>query len=766
MSDVQISNISRRGFLAGLGLGGFVLATGLPLNVLADEPKYGADTMAGGTVDNPLIFVAIDEDGSVTILCHRSEMGQGVLTSLPMVVADEMEADWSRVNVVQAPGNEARFGSQNTDGSRSMRHFFSPMRRCGAAARLMLEKAAAATWDVPLTEVKAVKHEVVHTTSGKRLGYGEIAKAAAKLDVPAHKELRLKDKNEYRYIGKGETDLINGFDMTTGKAVYGMDVRLPDMLYAVVARPPVYGGKVASYDAAEALKVPGVVKVVALDSPAIPSAFMPLGGIGVIARNTWAAIKGRKALKITWEDGPNASYSSDSYRDLLTERSQAPGETIRDQGNVETALENATSRLESLYYIPHLAQAPMEPPAATVRIQDGKVEAWACVQAPEAAKGVIAGLTGVPAENVTVNVTLLGGGFGRKAKPDFAGEAALLSKAMDGQPVKVTWTREDDLHHGYLHTVSVERLEGGLDASGKTVAWRHRSASPSITALFGPDPKHQALFEQGLGLINTPFDIPNLRLQTVQAEAHTRVGWFRSVTNIPHAFAIQSFIAELAHQAKRDHKDYLLELIGPARKIDPRTLNDTFNYTESPELYPLDTGRLRNVIERATREAGWGRDMPAGKALGLAVHYSFVTYVATVVEIDIDEKGIITIPRIDMAVDCGPAINPERVRSQMEGAAVFGTSIALNSEISFKNGKVVQNNFDTYAVPRMDTTPRDIRVYIEQAEDFNMPLGGVGEPGVPPIAPAIANAVFAATGKRMRTLPITASKLKDTKGAE
>lgn len=760
MSEIKISNISRRSFLKGLGISGFVLAAGMPLMAQADDQKYGADTMPGGTVDNPLVFIAIDEDGSVTILSHRSEMGQGVLTSLPMVVADEMEADWEQVKVIQAPGDEARFGNQNTDGSRSMRHFFTPMRRCGAAARLMLEKAAAAKWDVPLSEVKAVKHEVIHTTTARRLGYGELAKTALTLDVPPTSDLRLKDKSEYRYIGKEEVDLINGFEITTGKAVYGIDVQLPDMLYAVVARPPVYGGKVASVDDTEALKVPGVIKIVNLESPDIPSAFMALGGVGVIAKNTWAAIKGREALKITWEDGVNASYSSDSYRALLEERTKEPGKTIRDQGNVENALNEATTKLESLYYIPHLAQAPMEAPAATVQIKDAKAEAWACVQAPEAARGLLAGITGLPAEDVTINVTLLGGGFGRKAKPDFVGEAALLSKAMNGQPVKVTWTREDDLHNGYLHTVSVERLEAGLDQAGKAVAWRHRSASPSITALFGPDPKHQASFEQGMGLINVPFDIANLRVQTIEAEAHTRVGWFRSVANIPHAFAIQSFVAEMAHEAQKDHKDFLLELIGPARKIDPRSLNDHFNYTESPDLYPVDTGRMRNVIERATREAGWGRDMPKGKGLGLAVHYSFVTYVACVVEVEIDDYGFINIPRIDMAVDCGPAINPERVRSQMEGAAVFGVGNTLMSEISFKNGRVVQNNFDTYTVPRMDTAPRAINVYIEPTEDFNQPLGGVGEPGLPPIAPALANAIFAASGKRIRSLPITPSALK------
>jgi isoquinoline 1-oxidoreductase beta subunit len=760
MSKLQIANVSRRSFLAGLGAGGLVLAVGFPHAALSEEKKYGADGMPGGTVDNPQIFVALAEDGTVSIVCHRSEMGQGVLTSLPMVVADEMEADWQRVKVLQAPGDEIRFGNQNTDGSRSMRHFFQPMRRCGASARAMLEQAAAAQWGVPVGEVRAVNHEVIHRTSGRRLGFGELARRAADLPVPSQEMARLKTPSEFRYVGKGETGLVNGHDLTTGRGRYGIDVRLPGMLYAVVARPPVYGGKMVSFDAAETLRVPGVIRVVPIDSAPIPSGFLPLGGVAVIARNTWAAIKGREALKIVWEDGPNAVYSSDTYKTVLEQGVRRPGKVIRVQGDVDRALAAATTLIEAEYYAPHLAQAPMEPPVATARIVNGKAEVWACTQAPQGARDLVAKLLGLPVSDVTLNVTLLGGGFGRKSKADFVAEAAVLSKAMDGAPVKVTWTRTDDLRHGYYHTVSVERLEGGLDRAGRPMAWRHRSASPSIASIFGPDPKYQAPFEQGLGLINLPFAVPNLRLEIVEAPAHTRIGWLRSVTNIPHAFAIQSFVAEMAAAAKRDHKDFLLDLIGPPRRIDPASMNDGFNYGESPQQYPLDTGRLRAVVERVTREAGWGRKLPMGRGLGLAAHYSFTTYVAVVVEVVVDKDGTVTIPRVDMAVDCGPVVNPERVRSQMEGAALFGCGIALMSGITFRNGQVEQNNFDSYLVPRMEAAPRDIRVYLQPADDYSQPLGGVGEPGVPPMAPALTNAIFAATGKRMRTLPVDAGLLK------
>src|SRR5260221_3515765 len=401
--------------------------------------------MPNGWVDSPLVFVAIGEDAQDTTTGHRQERGRGGRTSLPMVVADELEADWQRVRVQQATGDQARFGNQDPDGSRSMRHFFEPMRRCGASARTMLEQAAAARWGVPVAEVQALNHEVVHVPTQRKFGYGELAVVASQLPVPARETLRLKKPAQFRYIGKGQVKLVDGPDIVAGRGKYGIDTVLDGMLFAVVARPAVYGGKVVSYDAAAALKVPGVVQVVEIPGTPPPSEFQPLGGVAVVARNTWAAIKGREALKITWDDGPNATYDSMTYKAELEKSTRSPGKVVHDRGNVETGMAKAARRLEAEYYIPHMAQAPMEPLAATVRIVGDRCEVWTATQAPQVTRDRVAKRLGFPSEHVTVNVTLLGGGFGRRSKPDYVVEAALVSLAIQGAPVKLTSTREDDV---------------------------------------------------------------------------------------------------------------------------------------------------------------------------------------------------------------------------------------------------------------------------------------------------------------------------------
>ena len=749
---IRVHNVSRRTILKRLGIAGaFVLAAPV-MSRTAFAYETGAKDMPHGVVVDPRVFVAIAPDGAVTIVAHRSEMGTGIRTSLPLVVAEEMEADWTRVKVQQADGDEVKYGNQDTDGSRSTRHYLMPMRQIGAAARAMLENAAARRWGVPVAEVKATNHEVVHGASGRRMGFGELAADAAKEQVPAIASLKLKDPKDFRYLGKGEVSIVDLRDITVGAARYGGDIRLPGMKYAVIARPPVTGGKLVSFDGADAMKVSGVEKVMEVKGWPWPSKFQPLGGVAVIARNTGAAIKGRDALKIVWDDGANAKYESAAYRAALEGAVRKPGLIVRKEGDVDTALKNADKVIVGEYYLPHLAHVSMEPPVAVADVKGDKAEIWAPVQSPGGTHEDVAKTLGIPEDNVTINVTLLGGGFGRKSKCDFALEAALLSKAL-GAPVKVQWTREDDIRHDFLHTVSVERIEAGLGKNGKVIAWRHRSAAPSIASTFEANTVHQAAFELGMGLVDMPFEIANIQCENPEAPAHTRIGWFRSVSNIPHAFAVQSMVGELAHATNRDQKDMLLELIGSPRIVNLSSVKDLWNYGEPYDSYPIDTARLRRVVELVADKADWGRSVPKGHGLGIAVHRSFVSYIATVVEVSVDDKGKLTVPRVDTAIDCGTYINPERIRSQIEGAAIMGLSLAKYGEITFKDGKVQQGNFDDFPLVRIDEAPLVTNVHIVPPA-ADTPPSGVGEPGVPPFAPALINAIFAATGKRIRSLPI------------
>jgi isoquinoline 1-oxidoreductase subunit beta len=782
---VVLKNMSRRGFLKGTvsGAGALIALYVVPFNTAGAFETYetGAKDMPHGVVNDPLTWVSIDPDGTVTIVAHRSEMGTGSRTSLPMVLADELEADWARVKIVQAPGDEPTYGNQDTDGSRSMRHFIQPMRQAGAMMREMLERAAADEWGVDPKLCRARNHEVVLLKEEKqgegmntvetdqRLGYGDLAEAVMSMEPPdetrysnpSAEPLRFKDESEFRYIGKGAVQIYDLHDITTGKAIYGADVSLPGMKVAAIARPPVVGGKVKSFDDSAALAVPGVEQVVQLEGSIPPAKFAPLGGIAVIASNTHAAIAGRDALEIEWEDGPHASYDTEQYHKAMSETAAQPGKVIRNQGDVEGAFADAAKVVTAEYYQPHMAHIAMEPPCALANVADGKVEIWAPVQSPYGTRQDVADTLGVPIEDVTVNVTLLGGGFGRKSKCDFVLEAALLSREV-GAPVRVQWTRDDDIHHSFYHTTSVERIEAALDADGKVTGWLHRTVAPSIISTFAEDSGHQFFIEYGMGFVDMPFDIPNVRCENGEAMAHTRIGWFRSVSNIPRAFAVQSFADELAHELGRDPKDMLLELIGPDRIIDPKAAgfpDDHWNYGEPYDSYPIDTARLRGVVELAAEKAGWGKELPEGEGLGIAVHRSFVTYVASVVHVKVDDDGTIHVPEVHTAIDCGFCANPERVRSQTEGAAVMGMTLALHSAVTFKGGRAEQSNFHDYDVVRSSNFPEVVHTHIVE-HPFSVHASGVGEPGVPPFAPALANAIFAATGKRIRDLPIRPEDLQ------
>lgn len=740
--------VSRRQLLAGfVASGALVVAARMLPGGAGLEAILVAQEVQPLDLD-PVVFVTIAADGAVTIVAHRSEMGQGSRTVLPVALADELGADWTRVKVVQAEG-DWKYGSQNTDGSTSIRQFLEPMRRIGGAVRQVLEQAAAAEWGVAAAEVRGGGHHVTHTPSGRTLGYGTLIERARRLPMPALRDVVLRPAGDLEHLGKS-FPVVDLHAMTTGRAVYGWDARLEGMRIAVIEHPPVVGARVASLDPAPALAAAGVERVVKIpESPASP--FRPLGGVAVIARDTWSALRGRAALQVAWTESPNATYSSASYRKVLEAAARKPGRVARNEGDVGAAMAAASKTLTAEYYVPHLVHAPMEPPAALAVVRDGRCEVWTCTQNPQASRTEVAKALGIGEDRVKVNVTLLGGAFGRKSKPDYVVEAALLARET-GSPIKVLWTREDEIQHAYYHTVAFQHLEAGLDADGRVTSWLHRSAFPTISSIFDPKAAGPSDGELALGCTDVPFAVPNLRCEAGDVPAHVRIGWFRSVLNIPHAFAVSSFVDELAHAAGREPRQFLLDLIGPPRRIDLTKAGvKDWNYGESPERHPLDTGRFRRVVELATEQAGWGKPLEARRGRGLAVHRSFVSTIAMVIEVAVADDGRLSVPRVDVAVDCGFPANRDRIASQMEGAVIMGLSAALAGEITFENGVAVQSNFHDYELLRIEAAPQAIHVHIVDSE---APAGGVGEPGMPPVAPALCNAIFAATGKRIRELPI------------
>ncbi len=739
----MIPHVSRRGFLGQIfSAGALVIAAPLAKTLKGQQ----AATSGDARIWQPSVYLGIEPDGTVKIVAHRSEMGTGCRTGLPVIVADELEADWARVQVIQAPG-DVKYGSQNTDGSCSVRDFYDAMRAAGASARTMLEHAASAKWGVPEEECQGRNHFVVHTKSGRKLGYGDLVPLASAATAPEPSAVRYKTPDQFRYIGK-DIPIVDLDALVTGKGNFGIDARMPGMVYAAIERPPVMGSTLKSCDDAQAKQVKGVQQVVTLDLAKPPYGFQALGGPAVIADNTWAALQGRKKLKVEWDLGEHAGYDSASYKKTMLDTARQPGRVAREIGNVDTEFAKGGKVIEASYYTPMLAHAPMEPPAAVAEFKDGKVVTWAATQNPQAVQETVAKALGISKEKVLCNVTLLGGGFGRKSKPDYVAEAALLSRQV-GKPVKIVWSREDDLRFDYFHSPAALYMKAAVDNKGHPTAWLQRTVFPPIAMQMNPNEQYGG-FQLSMGWTDMPYPIPNLRVENGPAKAHVRIGWLRSVSNIYHAFGVQTFTDELAAAAGRDRVEYLLELIGQPRVIDFGKEGVKQGGPNNPK-YLFDTARLRNVIELAAQKSGWANQKPsAGRALGIAAHRSFLTYVAAVAAVEVN-GGEIRIPRVDIVLDAGRVINPDRVKSQFEGAAVFGTSIALMGEITAAGGKIQQSNFDGYPVARMNQAPLETHVHIVSSDAAP---AGVGEPGVPPIAPAICNAIFAATGKRIRELPV------------
>ena len=740
-SDVDSS---RRNFLKSSGalvLGTcFVGAAPRMMAGVLDEPSKTAKTAN--------LFVALRPDGIVEITCHRSEMGQQIRTAVAQIVADEMEAAWDKVVVIQGKG-DPKYGDQNTDGSRSIRFNMQRLREMGASVRYLMRQAAATRWGVSLDTCSAEQHIVSHS-SGKSLTYAELVNDALSITPPATDKIPLKKRSEWRYINTA-MEHIDLKDIVTGRAIFAADVLEPKALIAIVVRPPVVGGKVKRFDAKAAKAIAGVVDVLEIPAPKGTPLFQPKGGIAIVANNTWAAMKGREVLSVTWDDGKNGDYNSQAFKDSLLTTVASPQTLVREVGDATSILAKASDKLVADYYVPHLAQASMEPPCATAMYYKDHVDVWAATQNPQADMATVGAIVGMPKEQINVHVTMLGGGFGRKSKPDFSAEAAYLSMKT-GRAIRVQWTREDDIQHGFYHAVSAQHIEASFDKNGAIEAYLHRTAFSPIKSTFQEGATTPGSFELRLGFTDNPINTPNMTLENGEAPAKARIGWMRSVSNIFHAFAIQSFIGEAAHKAGRDQKDYLLETIGPDRILDVTKQKAEYdNYGADKTVYPLDIGRLRHVIEKVAEMSKWGRKLPKGRGLGIAAHRSFLTYVATVVEVDVSDQGELKIIKSWVSIDAGTVVNTDTVVNQVQGGSIYGLTAAISEGITFDKGRAQQSNFHDYRVPRMNDCPLEIDVEIIPSK---APPAGVGEPATPVYAPALCNAIFAACGKRIRQLPI------------
>lgn len=720
-------DIDRRSFLKATIVAGGVLLVGINLPIRSKAEERFNLPVEPAADFQPNAFIKIAPDGKVTVVVGQSEMGQGVLTSLPMIVADELEVEWKNVAFEHGPAGQAfinpMLGSQITGGSSSVKAFFGPLRNSAASVREMLVMAAAGMWSVSPDTCKAVNGTVVHLPTKRIAKYGDLLAAAAKITPPTSP--KLKDPKDFKFIGK-PIKRLDTASKVNGTGVFGIDVKVPGMLTATLLRSPVFGGKVKSVDDTAAKAVKGVHTVV------------PLGyGVGVVADNYWAAKKGRDALKVVWDEGKMASVSSDGiYRSYIEAAENGKSIEAKKIGDIAAGKTKSVKTIDAVYYAPYLAHATMEPMNATADVRADRCEIWSGIQAQLVVQGMVSKALGLAPEKVTVNTTLLGGGFGRRLG-EYVLDAVLLSKAV-GKPVKVIWTREDDMQNDFYRPATYNKMSAGLDSAGKPVFWQHRLVNSSIMASLGPSifgfaPPTDKLDDSATeGAHTLPYDMQNLLVDWVPVDSGVPVGFWRSVGSSHTGFSTECFMDELAFAARRDPLDFRLSLLG---KDD----------------------RQAGVLKLAAEKAGWGKPAAKGLFRGIAAMESFGSYVAQVAEVSVGKDGKPKVHRVVCAIDCGQVVNPDTVTAQMESCIIFGLTAAFYGEITLKNGRVEQRNFYDYKMLRMNETPK-IEVYIVSSTEKH---GGVGEPGTPPIAPAVVNAIFAATGKRLRSLPINTAELKE-----
>jgi len=706
----------RRDFLkvgAALG-GGLVLSVALPSAI---GPAWAAAEALPEFAPNA--FIRIDRKGAVTLVMPMVEMGQGIYTAMAMLLAEELEVGLDHIRLEHAPANDALYANsilhiQTTGLSASIRAFWTPLRQAGAVGRTLLVTAAAKRWGVDPVTCRAKQGVVSDSAGARRLAYGELADAAAALPMPTPGSIALKDPKDFTLIGT-PVKRLEAPDKVSGRAGFGIDVRLPDMKIAAIAISPVFGGKPKAVNEVAARAVKGVRQVVRIDN-----------AVAVVADHMWAAKKGLAAAAIQWDDGPNATVSTADIVRQLEEASKQPGVVARNEGDAEKALAGAAQRIDAVYQAPFLAHAAMEPMNCTAHVRKDGCDLWVGTQAPTLTQAVVAQATGLPREAVKIHNHLLGGGFGRRLEPDGSLLAVKIAQQVDG-PVKVVWSREEDIQHDMYRPYYYDRLSAGIDASGKPVAWTHRIAGSSIVARYVP-----SLYKNGFdsdaveGAAEPPYALPNIHVDYVRVEPPgIPTAFWRGVGPTHNVFVVESFIDELAALAKQDPVAYRRALLGH----NPRALG---------------------VLNLATEKAGWGGPLPAGRGRGVSLQFAFGTYLSQVAEVEVATDGSIKVHRIVCAVDCGLAVNPDTIAAQMEGGSIFGLTAALHGAITVKNGRVEQSNFHDYLPMRIGEVPVIETHLVKSAES----PGGIGEAPTAAVGPAVANAIFAATGKRIRTLPI------------